>query len=131
MEQVFQNLNIVNSYDLSFDPVVSQILNVLPLHPDSVVFSGLYLIEQYYIKYKESSRVNTQDKIDIFVFGTEQVIVDKIYQIVKCLQTLENLGALTFIDEFIQTLICFKFENSKKIINVICYDCSNVNELMN
>jgi len=65
------------------------------------------------------------------VFGTEQTILDKVYQIAKCLETIENLGSLTFIEKTNTKLIRFKFENSKKIINVICCDCANVNELMN
>lgn len=131
MEQTNQNSNTKNPYDLTFDSVITEILNVLPLHLDSVVLSGLYLVEQYYAKVKRFSYVNTKDKIEIFVFGSEQTILEKVNQIVNSLHTIKKFGSLSFIENSEKKIIRLKFAKLTNFIMVNCYDCANANELLN
>lgn len=134
--------------ELEFDEQTGKILKAIQLDSKSTVFAGLYLLELYYNKtYGKplaTKYIGKPKPIEIYVFGSNQTLIESINKLIEQLQKIKDFGQMQirtkssgFCNDkhFIivkgnPDIISFSWENFNREIDVWSINCKNTTELM-
>lgn len=132
--------NVLN--ELPFDEQTLEILKTVKTNSNSVVFSGLFLLELYYNK-TNNLKLNLQpikrNPIDLFVFGTPKTIINSVYTIIEQIQNVKQTGPMRIYEyknDSVQTIysphkfIQIQLTGFVRPVNIYCVSCKNSTGLM-
>ena len=133
---------------LEFDDQTTKIFKQVQLDSKSVVFAGLFLLELYYNKTYgkplSTKYIGKPKPMEIYVFGSSQIIIESINKLIEQLQKIKDFGQMQIrtkssgfyndkhfiIAKGNPDIINFTWENFYREINVWSINCKNTTELM-